>query len=92
MYSKIDQSFYKMLKKVREKKLDSYNIWVLNQRLAIELLISSVLNIVILIQKNKTCHFINYLQIEIFVDINNWDIIICPGEYYWIKKDIGNII
>lgn len=32
------------------------------------------------------------MQIEKFAYLNNWDIIIFPGKYYWIKKDSGNPI
>lgn len=69
-----------------DRKLDSRDIKTLNQRLAIELLTSDALNIVLIIQKNKTCHLINYLQIEKVVYVNNRDIIIFPVEDYKMKK------
>ena len=47
---------------------------------------------VIIVQKNKICHFINCLQIEKFARINNRDIIIFPTKYYQIKKDSYNFI
>ncbi len=45
-----------------------------------------------MVQRNKTRHFINLLQIEIFACTNNQEIIIFLGEYYRMKKDSGNLI
>lgn len=46
-----------------------------------------LLNIVIIIQRNKTKYLINWLQIEYFAYINNQNIFIFPIKYYWLKKD-----
>lgn len=80
-----------MLKRVREKKLDFCDVRALKQKLAIEFPTSGALNIIIMIQKNKTYHFINYLQIKKFAYINNWDIIIFREKYYQSKKDANNM-
>lgn len=50
------------------------------------------MNTVIIIQKNKTCHLINQLQIKKYVHANNWNIINFPAKYYQIKKDSSNLI
>lgn len=92
MHQKTDLLFQKMLKRVRNGKLDFRDIRDLNQRLAIELLILSTLNTVVIVQKNKTCYLVNRLQIEKFPQANNQDIIIFPIEYYKIKKDSDNLI
>lgn len=88
----MDLPFQKMLKRVWDKRLDSQNVGTLNQRLAMELPILGALSIVVIVQKNKTCYFINCLQIEKFVLANNRDIIIFPVEYYRIKKDDDNLV
>lgn len=82
MCQKIDLPFQEMLRRTREEKLDFCDIRSLNQRLAMELPTSSALHIVIIVQKNKTCHLINRLQIEKFAHANNRDIIIFLREYY----------
>lgn len=61
IYQKINISFQDILKKVRERKFESQNVYILNQRFAREFLAFDSLNIVIVIQKNKTCHLINQL-------------------------------
>lgn len=92
IHQKIDLPFQKMLKRAWDKRLDSQNVRTLNQRLAIELPILGALSIVVIVQKNKTCYFINCLQIEKFVLANNRDIIIFPVEYYRIKKDDDKLV
>lgn len=61
MCQKTDLPFWEILKKIQEEKLNSCDIRVLNQRLVMELSISSTLNTVIVVQKNKTHYLINHL-------------------------------
>lgn len=49
MRYKTDLLFQEMLKKARDKKLDSQDVRALNQRLAIEFLTLSALNIVVIV-------------------------------------------
>lgn len=51
-----------------------------------------ILDTVVVVQKNKTRHLINWLQIQQFAHINNQDILIFLAKYYWIKKDNRNLI
>ncbi len=53
---------------------------------------TGAMDTVIVVQRNKTCHLINCLQIEIFACVNNREIIIFPGKHYRMKKDSGNLI
>lgn len=57
-----------------------------------ELFTSGAMDTIIIVQKNKTCHLINRLQIEKFARANNRDIIIFPEEHYQMKKDSRNLI
>lgn len=50
---KTDLLFWKILKIAKEKTLNSCNIWVLNQRLAIKFPNSSALDTIIIVQKIK---------------------------------------
>ena len=81
-----------MLRRAREEKLDYWDVITLNQRVAIKLPTSGALDTVIMVQKNKTRHLINRLQIEKFAYANNQDIIIFPAKHYQTKKDGGNLI
>ena len=60
-----------MLKKAQNGKLDSRDVKVLNQRLAIQFLTLDTLNTIVMVQKNKTCHIVDYLQIEKFAYTND---------------------
>lgn len=84
--------FQEILKRIRKDKLNFGDIEVLDRRLAIKLPVLSSLNTIIIVQKNKTHHFINQLQIEKFARENNEDIIIFLVKYYITKKDGGNLI
>ena len=88
MYQKTDLPFQEMLKKVREGKIDFQDIWALNQGLATLVAIDTI----IVVQKNKTCHFINRSQIKNFAHAKNLDIIIFLAEHYQAKKNGGNLI
>ncbi len=92
MRQKTDLPFQEMLRRAGEGKLDSRDVNALNRRLAMELPTSGALDTVIVVQKNKTRHLINRLQIEKFARANNRDIIIFPAEHYRTKKDGGNLI
>ena len=73
-------------------RFDFLDINTLNQKLAIKLLILGNLDTVIMVEKNKICHFIKNLQIKKFEYINNQNIIIFLIEQYQIKKDGDNLI
>ncbi len=92
MRQKTDLLFQEMLRRTRDGRLGSQDVRALNQRLAIELSTIGVMDTVIVVQRNKTCHLINHIQIKIFARANNREIIIFPGEYYQMKKDDDNLI
>lgn len=92
MWQKSDFTFQSMLERAREENLNSRDVEALNRRLVIELPISNTLDIVIVVQKNKSCLVINQLQITKFVRENNQDIIIFPGKHYQTRKDDKNLI
>lgn len=81
-----------MLRIAQERKLDSWDINTLNQRIVREVLTSDALDTVIVMQKNKTRYLINCLQIENFAHVNNRDIIIFLLKHYQTKKDSNNLI
>lgn len=53
---------------------------------------SGTLDIIVVIQKNKTRHLINRLQIEQFGRTNNRDTLIFPIKDYQLKRDGRNLI
>lgn len=53
---------------------------------------TGAMDTVIIVQKSKTRHLINRLQIEKYARANNQDIIIFPAKHYRMKKDGGNLI
>lgn len=87
-----DFIFQALLKKAREGQYKINNGYILNRRMATELPISRSLDIIVIVQKNKTKHLIHQLQIEQLACANNQDILIFPAEYYQLKKDSGNLI
>lgn len=92
MHQKTDLPFQEILKRAREGKLNLQNVRTLNQRPVIDIPTIGTMDTVNIIQKNKTCHFINQLQSEKYACANNRDIIIFPVKYYQMKKDGGNLI
>lgn len=92
MRQKTDFTFQALFKRVREKRLNIEDIYTLDKRVATELPISRLLNAVIVVQKNKIRHLINWLQIEQFAYANNQDILIFLAEYYRLKKDGRNLV
>lgn len=80
------------MKKAREGNFDLRDVQTLNQRLAKDLLTTGAIYTVIIIQKNKTCNFINQFEIEKYARENNRDIIIILAKYYPMNKDNGNLI
>ncbi len=82
MRQKTDLPFQEMLRRARDGRLGSPDVEALNQRLAMELLTTGAMDTVLVVQKNKTRHLINRLQIEMFARANNREIIIFLEEYY----------
>lgn len=78
MYQKTDLIFQKILRKIKDEKLDFRDIKALNQRLAMKLPILGAINIV---KKQKNYYFINCLPIEMFICANNSEIIIFLKEH-----------
>lgn len=87
MRQKADAAFQKLLKQARQRKLDICNIHILNKRVAIILPISGLLDSVVVIQRNKTRHLINLVQIKQFARANNQAIIIFYAKHYQLKKN-----
>ena len=92
MRQKTDFTFQALLKRAREGRLNIEDVYTLNRRVVTELPISESLDTVVVVQKNKTRHLINQLQIERFARANNRDILIFPAEHYRLKKNGGNLV
>ena len=59
MKQKADLAFQELLKQARQGLLNINNVNILNQRVAINLPDSGLLDIVVIVQKNKTRHLVN---------------------------------
>ena len=63
----------------------------LNARVATHLPNSNFADTIIIVQKNKTKHLINCLQVENFALSYNMDLIFFPAKHSWNKKDKDNL-
>ena len=92
MRQRADPAFQELLKRARRGSLNIHDVNILNQRVATNLPDSGLLDTVVIVQKNKTRHLVNRVQIERFACANNQTIIIFPAEHYRLKKDGGNLV
>ena len=87
---KADPAFPELLKRARQGKLNIRDIEILNKRVTTSFLDTETLETVVVVQKNKSRHLINRMQIERLAQAINQTIIIFPAENYRLKKDRVN--
>ena len=92
MCQKNDSLFQALLKRARNGELNLEDVDTLNDRVATNLPISQSMDSVVVVQKNKTRHLVNRLQIERFARSQNQDILLFPAEHFRTKKDGGRIV
>lgn len=78
---KADPAFQELLQRVRQKKLNMLNVEILNKKVATSLSNTGSLKTVVVVQKNKSKHLINQIQINQFAQVSNWPIIIFLVEH-----------
>lgn len=92
MQQKANLVFQELLKQARRGLLNIHNVNILDKKVATNLSDSGSLDTVVVVQKNKTRHLVNRVQIEQFACTNNQTIVIFPTEHYRLKKDGGNLV
>ncbi len=71
MRQKADPAFHELLKRARQRKLNMRDVEILNKRVATSLPDTRSLKTVVVVEKNKSKHLINRMQIERFARTNN---------------------
>lgn len=92
MQQRFDLAFLAMLKRARHGLLNLKNVNSLNAQVATHLPNSNFADTIIIVQKIKTRHLINYLQAENFAHSYNMDLILFLAKLSRNKKNGGNLI
>ncbi len=84
--------FAQLLKRARKEMLTQADISMLNEKVVIGLTLNDPLNNIVIVQRNKTRHLINHLQIERFARFVGHHIVIFPAQHSRTRRKGGKAI
>lgn len=92
MRQQSDPIFTQLLRRARMGALTQADVSKLNEKVVTGLTLSDPLNNIVIVQRNKTRHLINRLQIERFARSVGHDIVIFPAQHSRTKREGGEAI
>ncbi len=92
MRQQSDPIFAQLLRRARKGALIQADISMLNEKVVTGLTLNDPLNNIVIVQRNKTRHLINCLQIERFARSIGYDIVIFPAQHNRTRRERGKAI